>query len=82
MKKECRRKGKNDMIPITVYSYGYNEQKRSLTATFGMPTSCVYTFEDVPIEVVEKLRKIKDLEELRQVFNDTVRGVYKSKRVL
>lgn len=70
------------MVPITVYSYGYNEQKRSLTATFGMPTSCVYTFENVPIEVVEKLRKTKGLEELRQVFNDTVRGIYKSKRVL
>lgn len=47
-----------------------------------MPTSCVYTFEDVPPEVVEKLKETKDLEELREVFNNTVRGIYKSKRIL
>jgi hypothetical protein len=70
------------MIPLTIYSYGYNPQTKILTASFGMPTSCVYSFEEVPPEIVEKLRNAENLEELRTVFNDTVRGIYRSKRIL
>ena len=70
------------MIPITVYNFTYNERTKSLTATFGIPTSCVYSFADVPAEIVERLRQTNDLEELRKVFNDKVRGIYKSKRIL
>ena len=70
------------MIPITVYSFKYNSMTKTLTASFGMPTSCVYSFADVPEEVVEKLRETKTLEELREVFNNTVRGIYKSTRIL
>ncbi len=71
-----------NMIPITIQSFVYNPKSKILTATFGMPTSCVYSFANVPEEIVIKLREAENVEGLRDVFNNTVRGIYKSTRVL
>ena len=70
------------MIPITIQSFAYNPKSKTLTATFGMPTSCVYSFANVPEDIAIRLRETEDVEELRDVFKNTVRGIYKSTRIL